>query len=78
MLIMQAPNTLAGELTEKIMARLAGPLNPNPVFRNLDTPTYNRAYSEVLTLLNKYFKDAPSTVDQTDIRALLGGLSASG
>ena len=57
---MQTPNNIAGELTEKIMNRLAGGLNPDPVFKGLNTRTYNRAYSEVYQVLEKVLVNGSS------------------
>jgi hypothetical protein len=50
---METPNNIAGELTEKIMNRLCGKLNPDPVLKDVDTRTHNRMYSEVYAVLEK-------------------------
>lgn len=58
---MQTPNNIAGEITEKIMNRIAGLLNPNPVLKNVDTRTYNRLYSEVYSVLDEYLVEQSQT-----------------
>lgn len=52
---MQTPDNIAGELTEKIMNRLCGPLNPDPAIKagTIDTRTHNRMYSQVYAVLEK-------------------------
>jgi hypothetical protein len=62
---METPNNMAGELTEKIMNRLCGKLNPDPVLKDADTRTYNRMYSEVYSVLEKVLVGRAHTISQT-------------
>ena len=52
---METPDNIAGELTEKIMNRLCGQMNPDPAIKpgTIDTRTHNRMYSQIYAVLEK-------------------------
>lgn len=69
---METPKNAAGEITEKIMARISSRFISDTVLGKLDTATYNKLYSNIYLVLEK------EVIDMGEARKLLAELRQTG